>query len=161
MMTWKVFKQIHPDASVFVYEFNRLLDTLLLALFEGPMEMQFSEEHGAVFPTLDLKDDRLPNKEQIWGLDLGNEQAAFTRGFLKKNPIHQFELGGKAFVIVHDKETDIVAVFDRSIDGKTVEVTEVDRNGNSPQGKLKKVPIQNGVFWMIWSHWFPETEVYS
>lgn len=161
MMTWKVFKQIHPDASVFVYEFNRLLDTLLLALFEGPMERQFSEEHGAVFPTLDLKDDRLPNKEQVWGLDLGNEQAAFTRGFLEKNPIHQFELGGKAFVIAHDKETDIVAVFYRSIDGKTVEVTEVDRNGNTPQGKLKKVPIQNGVFWMIWSHWFPETEVYS
>ena len=63
MMTWEVFKRLHPDATVFVYEFNRALDTVLLALFEGPMEKQFSEEHGPIFPTLDLKDNRLPNKE--------------------------------------------------------------------------------------------------
>ena len=161
MMTWKVFKRLYPNATVFIYEFNRPLDTLLLALFEGPMEKQFSEEYGAIFPTLDLKDDRLPNKEQVWGLDLGNEQAAFTRSFMEKNPVYQFELGGKKLVIAHDKENDIVTVFDRTVDGVGIEVTEVDRNGNTPQGMLQKVPLQNGVFWMIWAHWFPETKVFS
>ncbi len=161
MMTWEVFKRLHPDAMVFVYEFNRVLDTVLLALFEGPMEKQFSEEHGPIFPTLDLKDNRLPNKEQVWGLDLGKEQAAFTKSFMETNPIYQFELGGRELVISHDKEHDIVTVFDRTIDGMAIEVAEIDWDGNTSQGKLQKVPIHNGVFWMIWSHWFPETEVYS
>ena len=125
------------------------------------MEKQFSEEHGPIFPTLDLKDSRLPNKEQVWGLDLGNEQAAFTRSFMETNPIYQFELGGRELVITHDTEHDIVTVFDRTIDGMAIEVAEIDWDGNTSQGKLQKVPIHNGVFWMIWSHWFPETEVYS
>jgi hypothetical protein len=137
------------------------LDSVLLALFEGPMEKQFSEENGPIFPTLDLKDSRLPNKEQVWGLDLGNEQAAFTRGFMETNPIYQFELGGRQLVISHDKEHDIVTVFDRTINGMAIEVAEIDRNGNTPQGKLQKVPVHNGVFWMVWSHWFPKTEVNS
>jgi len=161
MMTWEVFKRRHPDALVFQYEFDRVLDSILLALFEGPMEKQFSEEHGPIFPTLDLKDNRLPNKEQVWGLDIGNEQAAFTKGFIEMNPIYQFELGGRELVIIHNQDHDIVTVFDRTIEGNTIEVTEVDRDGNTPRGKLQKVPAHNGVFWMIWSHWFPETEVYS
>lgn len=125
------------------------------------MEKQFSEEHGPIFPTLDLKDNRLPNKEQVWGLDLGNDQAAFTRSFMENNPVYQFELGDKKLVISHDKENDIVTVFDRTTDGAVLEVTEIDRNGNTPQGMLQKVPLQNGVFWMIWAHWFPETKVFS
>jgi len=63
--------------------------------------------------------------------------------------------------ITYDKEHGIVSVFDRTIDGETIEIVEIDRVGNSPQGKLRKIPIHNGVFWMVWSHWFPETEVYS
>lgn len=161
MMTWEVFRRLHPDAKVFIYEFNRPLDTLLLALFEGPMEKQFSEEHGAIFPTLDLKDTRLPNKEQVWGLDLGNDQAAFTKTFMEKNPVYQFELGGKKLVIAHDKENDIVTAFDRTVHGVVLDVTEIDRNGNTSQGTLQKVPLHNGVFWMIWAHWFPETKVFS
>lgn len=161
MMAWAVFKELHPDATVFKYEFNRTLDEILLAIFEGPMEKQFSEQHGPIFPTLDLADSRLPNKELVWGVDLGNERAAFTQSFVEANPIHQFELGGEQLVIAYDKEHGIVSVFDRTMDGEAIEIVEIDRVGNTPQGKLKKIPIHNGVFWMVWSHWFPETEVYG
>lgn len=161
MMTWKSFKQLHPQAEIFAYEFNRLLDTFLLAVFEGPMERQFSEEHGAVFPTLDLKDTRLPNKEQVWGLDLGGEQAAFARAFMKSNPVYPFELGGLHLVIAYDAEHDIVTLFDRTVDGEVVEVTQIDRQGNTPKGQLRKMPLHNGVFWMVWAHWFPQTKVFS
>lgn len=40
MMTSANIKKLYPDAEVFIYEFNRTLDNLLLALFEGPMEKQ-------------------------------------------------------------------------------------------------------------------------
>ena len=161
MMTWAAFKSLHPDGEVFIYEFNRVLDAFLLAVFEGPMERQFSEEHGPVFPTLDMADTRLPHKEQVWGLDVGDEQAAFTLDFVKNNPAHQFELGGEQLVIAYDSEFEIVTLFDRNLDGTVIDVTEIDRQGNTPAGRLSRVPMHNGVFWMVWAHWFPDTDVYS
>jgi len=160
MMSWKNFKRLYPDAEVFIYEFNRALDSLLLAIFEGPMEKQFSEEHGAIFPTLALEDVRLPNKELIWGLDAGGQQAAFTEGFLKNNPVFQFGLGGNDYVIVYNNEYDFVKLFDRTVNGRTVDVDSVEIDGRTAAGKLSEVPLHNGVFWMIWAHWFPQTEVF-
>lgn len=161
MMTWASFKQLYPDAEVFVYEFNRVVDSFLLAIFEGPMEKQFSEEHGAIFPTLNLTDTRLPNKEQVWGLDISGEQAAFTLAFMQQNPTFAFELGGRPLLIHYDSQYGTVNLFDRSIDGEPISVSQVDRRGKSPSGSLKKLPMHNGVFWMVWSHWFPETRVFN
>ncbi len=161
MMSWANFKRLYPGAEVFIYEFNRPLDSILLALFEGPMEKQFSEEHGAIFPTLALKDNRLPNKEEIWGLDTGSEQAAFTKAFLIENPTFQFNLGGNEYVIAYNAEYDSVSLFDRSIDGRAIDVENIDINGQTSIGKLSKVPLHNGVFWMIWAHWFPDTKVFG
>jgi hypothetical protein len=161
MMTWKNFKRLYPDAEVFIYEFNRVLDSFLLAVFEGPMEKQFSEEHGAIFPTLAMEDDRLPDKELIWGLDSGGDQAAFTGAFMEKNPVFQFSLGGNDYVITYHPEYDIVRLFDRNIDGQTVDVDLVEIDGQTTAGKLSEAPLHNGVFWMIWAHWFPDTKVFD
>ena len=161
MMSWGSFKRLYPDAEVFVYEFNRALDSVLLALFEGPMEKQFSEEHGPIFPTLAMKDNRLPAKEQVWGFDAGDEQAAFTEAFLNQNPIFQFSLGGNAYVIAYNGEFDVVNLYERSVHGRVIDVENIDINGETSAGKLTKVPTHNGVFWMIWAHWFPNTKVFG
>lgn len=161
MMSWKNFKRLYPDAEVFIYEFNRTLDSLLLAVFEGPMEKQFSEEHGAIFPTLAMEDDRLPAKEQVWGLDAGGEQAAFTEEFLKKNPLFQFSLGGNEYVIAYNAEYDAVKLFDRTINGRVIDVESIEIDGQTSAGKLAEVPLHNGLFWMVWAHWFPDTKVFG
>jgi hypothetical protein len=161
MMSWESFKRLYPDAEVFIYEFNRILDSVLLALFEAPMEKQFSEEHGPVFPTLAMKDNRLPAKEQVWGLDAGDEQVAFTEAFLKQNPIFQFSLGGNEYVIAYNAEFDVVNLYERSVHGRVIDVENIDINGETSAGQLTKVPTHNGVFWMVWSHWFPNTKVYG
>ena len=47
-------------------------------------------------------------------------------------------------------------------DADTVlEVTEIDPQGNTPEGPLERAILYNGVFWMVWSHWFPETKLLS
>ncbi len=161
MMSWKNFKRLYPEAEVFIYEFNRVLDSFLLAVFEGPMEKQFSEEHGAIFPTLTMEDDRLPTKELIWGLDAGGQQAAFTAGFLKNKPVFQFSLGGNEYVIAYNADYDVVKLFERTINGRVIAVESIEIDGQTAAGKLTEVPLHNGVFWMIWAHWFPETEVFN
>ncbi|MGR5149799.1 DUF3179 domain-containing (seleno)protein [Photobacterium alginatilyticum] len=161
MTTWKSFKELYPEATVFIYEFNRMLDSLLLALFEGPMEKQFSNEHGAIFPTLDMNDDRLPSKEQVWGFDFGDIQAAFTRTFAQNNPIYQFELNGHPLVLVYDEKHDIVNLFDGVLNGTKAEFDSIDFRGKTENGTLNQLPLHNGVFWMVWSHWYPETQVFN
>lgn len=161
MMTWKSFKQLYPEATVFIYPFNRPLDRLLSALFQGPMEKQFSEQHGPIFLTLDLTDKRLPNKAQIYGLNIDGQQMAVTKSFLQKNPIFSFKLGNDDLVMVYDKKYDTVNAFSREKDGHTIDVSTISRTGNTPKGQLKQVPLYNGVFWMVWSHWFPNSKLYK
>jgi hypothetical protein len=28
-------------------------------------------------------------------------------------------------------------------------------------GRLQQLPMHNGVFWMVWSHWYPDTQVFN
>ena len=69
MMTWEAFQEVYPDAEVFVYPYERWMDKLLVKVFDKPMQKQFDPERGPIFPTLDLADDRLNAKEQVWGFD--------------------------------------------------------------------------------------------
>ncbi len=161
MTTWGSFKVLYPEAKVFNYEFNRVVDSLLLTMFEGPMEKQFNNEYGPIFPTLAMSDKRLLPKEQVWGFDIGNVQVAFTRSFVQKNPLFKFTLEELPLVLVYDEEHDIVNLFDGAIDGQLIDFESIDFRGITENEQLAQLPMHNGVFWMVWSHWYPNTLVYD
>ncbi|AJR08829.1 hypothetical protein H744_2c2165 [Photobacterium gaetbulicola Gung47] len=163
MMTWEAFKEIYPDAEVFIYPFDRWMDKLLVKAFDKPMEKQFDPERGAIFPTLDMADERLNAKEQVWGLNSDGKQIAFTHEFAKQNPVYEFEMAGKPYVLVYSEEYDIVNLFSLEKEGLRVTFGEINFKGetDSEWGRLEQVPTQNGIFWMVWSHWFPETKLMS
>ena len=50
--------------------------------------------------------------------------------------------------------------FNREINGQAVEIEKIDTFGNSPQGKLERFPSYNGLMWMVWVHFYPETALY-
>jgi hypothetical protein len=156
MMSWKTFKSIYPKGEVFEYKFDRWMDHMLLSVFDGGMKKQFDPERGPLFPTLRLDDARLPLKEQIWGLNINGEQVAFARSFFDKHPIYNTAVGGQPVVLSYSVKFDTLGIFQRDPD---VEHTEVDVYGNSAAGKLIRTPSYNGVFWMVWSHFYPETAV--
>ncbi|MEH6473618.1 MAG: DUF3179 domain-containing (seleno)protein [Halopseudomonas sp.] len=158
MMSWASFKTLYPDGEVFIYKFDRVVDDLLMTLFEAPMKKQFSEEYGPIFPTLDLADTRLTNKEQIWGVNLGDAQVAFTERFLKSNPVYAFDLAGKQLLVNYDPTHRIVSLYDQPDEATMAEIAQT---GQLPTQDLTKLPMHNGVFWMVWSHWFPSTELYN
>ncbi len=74
-----------------------LLDKMTYALFFSGLEPHYSGP-DPLFPTLNLNDDRLPAKEQIWGISLGGEQVAFSRNFLEQRPIHNTIVGGEPVI---------------------------------------------------------------
>ncbi|MBW8192215.1 DUF3179 domain-containing protein [Neiella marina] len=161
MMSWHDFKNVYPEGRVFLYAFERNMDKFLTKVFEGPMAKQFSSDHGAIFPTLDMADTRVEHKEQVWGYTSNNNQLAFTQRFAQANPIYKFEVDGRNMVMVYDQQSDILNVFDTVKNGQQIEFEEIDVFGNTDQGRLTQVPMHNGVFWMVWAHWFPNTEVMS
>ena len=156
MMSWKTFKSIYPQGEVFEYKFDRWLDGVLLKLFEGGMKKQFDPQRGPMFPTLRLDDTRLPQKEQIWGLNINGDQMAFARSFFDKHAIYNTEVGGQGIVLHYSLEHDTLGIFYRE---SNTEISEIDVYGNSSEGKLERVASYNGVFWMVWSHFYPDTGV--
>ena len=160
MMSWQHFKQAYPQAKVFLYAADRAVDTFLESVFEQPMKKQFDRSQGAIFPTLAMQDQRLNPKEQVWGFDNGTSQVAFTRAFAVENPVHRFELDGQALVLVYDRKVDTVSLFSLNKDNQLAEFENIDFRGVTDNGRLRQLATHNGVFWMVWSHWYPDTELF-
>jgi hypothetical protein len=160
-MPWRSFREIYPEGKVFhVVETGpyAALDKVTYALFVGGLESHY-EGPDPLFPTLRMDDDRLPPKEQIWGINLNGEQVAYTRGFLEKNRLHNTTIGGKPVLVVWFPEYETLSVFSRVVGGQAVEIDEIDVHGNISEGRLERLPQYPHVLWMIWSHWFPATKV--
>ncbi len=159
MMSWGAFQDLYPNGRVFVYEGDRLMDRLLLAAFGSGLRKHFDPEQGPMFPTLRLDDDRLPLKEEVWGLNVGGEAIAFARSFFEDTSVQEFSLAGLTYVAVYDRQHDTVSFYDGDHPGFELPIRVIDPYGMTQSGQLQRVPSHNGVLWMVWSHYFPKTSV--
>jgi hypothetical protein len=160
-MPWRSFKKLYPDGKVFrVVESGpyALIDKITYALFVSGLEPHYSGP-DPLFPTLRLDDDRLTAKERIWGINLDGEQVAYTRSYLERENLHNTTIAGKPVLVAWFPEYETLGVFSRSINGRVIQVSEIDAYGNTAEGKLERLPQYPHVFWMVWSHWYPQTKV--
>ncbi|GAD89888.1 hypothetical protein VHA01S_029_00210 [Vibrio halioticoli NBRC 102217] len=154
-MPWESFKALYPEGQVFNYE-PVLYDHVTLKLFDSALEPHYEGE--PMFPTLSLEDDRLATGEQVWGVQVGNESVAVTtEDFTEKNQL-VVELSNQKILFVNYEEYQTVAAYFVD-DSRDWEVTEVDPYGSHASGKLERVNLYSGMPWMVWSHWFPETQL--
>ena len=161
-MPWGAFKALYPNGQVFsIVEPGGLLgilDKITYALFVGGLEGHYTGS-DPLFPTLRMDDDRLPAQEQIWGINLDGEQVGFAQSFVKQHPIYNTVIGNIPVVVAWFPEYETLGVFSRNINGRIVEVNEIDVYGNTSAGKLQRLPQYPHVFWRVWSHWYPQTKV--
>jgi len=137
MMDWDVAKERYPDAKVYVYAMDRVLDDVMLGLFEEPLKDQRDVDNpDFIFDTVDLDDTRLNPKQEIYGYDDGEQRIAIDPGFARANDGYEFVLNGEMLRI--------------STDGEVVRLL------NSAGEQL---PTHNGVHYGIWTQFFPDTEV--
>ncbi|MDH3998627.1 MAG: DUF3179 domain-containing protein [Desulfuromonadales bacterium] len=156
-MPWRAFRSLYPDGMVLAYPDFNLLDQISTYLFD--MELVDHYAGKPLFPTLDLKDNRLPPGEQVLGIEAGGEYLAVTNSFMETNPLHTIQLGGETIVLAWFPEYETYGVFKGELNGQPVTVSQIDPYGKTPEGKLERLNTSPGVFWMVWSHWFPETKV--
>ena len=164
-MTYGVFKKLFPNGYVFYNPVVSLRDQPIkhywdhmtrLIMFHA-IDSQHNHPDKPVFPTLDLKDNRLPWKEKVYGVRHNGDAVAYTKAFLKDRPFVRTDIGGAEMIIAYDAELDVVTPF--YADGYLG--TSVDAYGNTDDGrKLRRVEgLLSEVFWMIWSNFEKDTDV--
>lgn len=103
MMNWGTAKKMYPDAQVFIYPFDRVVDDLALMAFDEPLKKQFNPEEGFIFPTLDLTDNRMNHKVLVYGYTNGTEAIAIHPDFAKANNGYKFGIGADKLEISADE----------------------------------------------------------
>ena len=165
-MPYGSFRKLYPEGKVFIAADNGFLLNTLDALtewaFDATLETHYDLNSAKpMFPTLDLEDDRLAAKERVWGVHLNDEAVAFTENFFAGNSVFNTTIGGQPVVAVWYADYETFGLYSRELNGETVLVKNIDPYGNTPGGKLERLPSYPGLFWMIWSHWFPESQIYD
>ena len=115
-----------------------------------------------MFETVELADDRLTSKEHIVGYrdEENDKQLAFTKSFIQEKGIYNTTVGDKNIVIAYYPEYETIAAYSRVKDGEVLTINEVDIFGNTPEhGKLEQEFLYSGVFWAVWLHYYPKTEL--
>ena len=156
VMSYKAFKSLYPQGKVFFNPEKGVRDKVVRMMLRTVTNWQH-ELDAPVFPTIDNPDPRLHPKEQVWGINLGGEQVAFTVDFLERNTVVNTTVGGNPIVVVYYPQYSTVAGFKRG--SSTIAVGEIDAHGNTPAGKLERIPVASEVLWLIWANFYPETDL--
>ncbi len=161
-MTFRGFQKAYPDGEVFLNEPSpnpllRLLDMMTEITFGWGIGRQHQED-APVMDNMDRSDDRLPNKTYVWGITIGQDATCWTDDFVVDNDwIVNATVGGRDVVVSLDPKYESLGVW---YNDSGQPVTKCDFWGMSDQGQLQRVEtLRAGIFWHVWSEFFPSTDV--
>jgi len=127
------------------------------------------------------KDDRLPPRELVAGLAVGNETMAFQIAALRTTPVVNERLGGVPIVVIHQLASETTTAYDTRVKdrglrfdaanaGATV-VTDRETHstwnayGLAVKGPLKGTQLKPLIlipeFWFAWSQFRPGTRLFT
>jgi hypothetical protein len=161
-MSFRSFQKAYPDGTVFL---NKPSSNPLLRLFDLMTEMLFAasiaRQHNEALPIMDNMshhDDRLPAKTYIWGVDIGDDAVCFTQDFLVEHgSLINTEIGGRKIVLAWDPVYESLGAWYNDSGGP---IKRIDFFGNTEQGRLSRVEkLKAGMFWHVWSEFYPRTEI--
>ena len=167
-MPFSSFKKLYPDGKVFVNEIPRFSENPVLAAWDRLVRhgmmlwgvgLNWIDNEKPAFPTIEFKDRRLPMKELIYAISVGDDHVAYSKDFILAhgNTIN-VEIGGRPVVIDYDPELDSVAAF---FNTSNAPVTDVDIFGQLSDGtRLPRVnTLKSRLFWFIFAEFYPQTDV--
>ena len=167
-MPFGSFRQLYPDGKVFINEIAGFSENPVLAAWDRLVRhgmmlwgvgLNWLDNEKPAFPTIDFKDRRLPMKELIYSISIGDDHVVYSKDFIMEqgNNIN-VEIGGEPIVIDYDPGFDTVSAFFNTTDEA---VTDIDVFGNTGTGvKLERVnTLKSRLFWFIFAEFYPDTDV--
>lgn len=120
-MPFSSFREIYPDGKVFVNEIPNLSENPVIALWDRLVRhammvpgvgLNWIDNEKPAFPTIDYRDKRLPMKQFVYAITVGEDNVAYTKDFVRQqgNTIN-VEIGGKPVVVDYDPEFDVLTAF--------------------------------------------------
>jgi hypothetical protein len=124
-------------------------------------------------------DTRLPNYEQVIGIESGEAHKAYPAAVLSKQPIINDKVGSTPVVVAYVPSTDTTTAFSRIVNGRTLTFRSAhagtmtdDETGSTwttygecTAGKLKGQKLAQLIpepgLWFAWAEFHPDTEVYT
>jgi len=170
-MTLQQFCKAWPGSKVFMNDYStkglktEIWQNPILFIYDGMMDVIFNTsivyqktKEKPVFPTLKTKDNRLPNKENVYVVPVEGDDVAYTKAFLQEKKLINTNIGGRKVVVAYFPEFDSIGAFYNTT-GQAV--NQLDFYGRLKNGqKLSRVEtFKPGCFWCVWINWFPSTDL--
>lgn len=166
-MPFGSFRKLYPEGKVFINGIRQQSDNLLVRAFDylirdGMMvhavrTLQWQSDDPA-FPTINEFDERLPKKQLVYGINIGDDKVAYTKEFVQQQGnLINVQIGGRDLVILYDETYDSVAAY---YNDTGTAIGYVNLFGESDQGHLRRVEtLKSAVFWFIWYDFNKSTDV--
>jgi hypothetical protein len=166
-MPFGSFREIYPAGEVFINGIRQQSDNFLVRLWDKMVRdgmmlyavrtLQWRSNEPA-FPTITEFDDRLPRKQLVYGINVGDDYVAYTKSFVRDHGgLLNVVIGGRPVVVYYDAKFNSVAAY---YNDSGAPVVSVDLFGNSDQGELARVEtMKSSIFWFIWYDFYKETDV--
>jgi hypothetical protein len=178
---WATWKGLHPDTLVIARSKSSFLrDALGLDPYEGYYE---DSSTGVLGRT--NQDDRLPVKQHVIGLRIGDQAKAYPFSVLNEEPAVNDELADRPVAVFFHRWSATGAVFDRRLGDRALtfrladgagsdDFVVVDEetgtrwqalSGEALEGplageRLTAIPFTQ-VFWFGWADYYPDTLIYG
>jgi hypothetical protein len=175
MTSWGEWKAAYPQ--------TRVLSALALDTSAGEIYDPYAGYYtnGAAGVTgWANPDDRLPAKELVIGLKIGQEARAYPLARLREGGLLQDELAGIPLLLVYDQALGSVLVYRREVAGERLDFVETAVEGQLQDTETGTVwDIRNGrgltgpmagaslsqlaaplVYWFAWSDLHPNTDLH-
>lgn len=176
LVSWGDWKSLHPDTTVLsAQQLGQRAEDVV-----DPYTGYYTS--GAAGLAERETDERLPAKQLVVGLSLGNEAVAYPLDQLRgAGPVHDV-VDGEPILLAYLESLDSVSVFHRQLDDRTLSfhdhglslpfVEDVQTqsqwdliSGEAVEGplvgeRLTRHPAQL-VFWFAWSGFHPETTIHA
>lgn len=170
-MTLQQFCKAWLGSKVFMNDYStkglktEIWQNPILFIYDGMMDVIFNTsivyqktKEKPVFPTLKTKDNRLPNKENVYVVPVEGDDVVYTKAFLQGKKLINTNIGGRKVVVAYFPEFDSIGAFYNTT-GQAVK--QLDFYGRLKNGqKLSRVEtFKPGCFWCVWINWFPSTDL--
>jgi hypothetical protein len=177
LTSWGEWRRLHPNTLVLkplpgyadrIPEQNKLIHEGLSG-------------RGAAPDGVIRKDDRLPPKKMVLGLDVKGANKAFPLTALRDARVINDRLGGEPILVVHQPGSDTTTAFLARLNGKILNFSAANQDatkltdnethstwdayGNCTSGPLKgshlEPLIMEPEYWFAWSEFHPNTAIYT
>lgn len=174
----KTWKKMYPDAKVWFRE-KAWRDAFYLKLL-ARADVIDPNSPVMVYPLKHGLDERLPMKSMVTGVEIDGQSRTFTMEHTLNEPLLHDSLAGVDLLILSAFGNDLIQVFNRQVDGRTLTFSPSDGGliqdnqtgskwnvlGECVDGELKGAQLQliphySKMFWYVWADYHPGTDIYN